>query len=162
MTGGIRGRLLNDNSGSYGPSHQEHLFRQYLHYVESAEKISERRVAANNYLLTINSILVALYGTFPAAHAAGFWSLLLPFAGVLMAATWLQIVTSYRDLNSIKYSVIHELEAQLPAALYAYEWYKADMGRGDAYRPTSHLERAVPVIFGLIYIGLGVAHFVST
>jgi hypothetical protein len=70
--------------------------------------------------------------------------------------TWHRIITSYRDLNTVKFKVIHELEREMPAALYDYEWQKAEEGRGKAYHPLTHLERWVPVVFMLLYVLLAV------
>lgn len=144
--------LIRQTEKRYGKSFRSDLFEQYKLYVESAEKISERRVAANNYLLTVNAFLVTLYGLVAASRFNTFWTILVPVAGLLVALTWHRIITSYRDLNTVKFKVIHELEQQMPAALYDYEWHKAEEGRGKAYRPLSHLERWVPIIFMVLYV----------
>lgn len=81
----------------------------------------------------------------------------MPVAGFLVALTWHRIITSYRDLNAVKFAVIHELEQQMPAALYDYEWHRAGEGKGKAYHPLSHLERWAPIIFMLLYVLLAVA-----
>lgn len=145
-------KLIRHAEESYGASFKADLFEQYKLYVESAEKISERRVAANNYLLTVNAFLVTLYGLVAASRFNTYWTVLVPVAGFLVALTWYRIITSYRDLNTIKFKVIHELEDHMPAALYDYEWRKAEAGRGKAYHPLSHLERWVPIIFMVLYV----------
>lgn len=149
-------QLLRHTKESYGHSFEAHLFEQYKHYVESAEKISERRVSANNYLLTVNAFLVTLYGLVAASRFHTFWTILVPVAGFLVSLTWYRIITSYRDLNTVKFKVIHELEQHMPAALYDYEWQKAEEGRGKTYHPLSHLERWVPIIFMILYVLLGI------
>ena len=108
--------LIRHTKESYGESFKADLFEQYKLYVESAEKISERRVSANNYLLTVNAFLVTLYGLLAASRYEGYWTLLVPVAGSLVSLTWHRIITSYRDLNSVKFKVIHDLEQQMPAA----------------------------------------------
>jgi hypothetical protein len=145
-------QLIRHTKESYGESFKADLFEQYKLYVESAEKISERRVSANNYLLTVNAFLVTLYGLLAASPYKGGWAVLVPVAGVLVSLTWHRIITSYRDLNTVKFKVIHELEQQMPAALYDYEWQKAEEGRGKAYHPLTHLERWVPIIFIVLYV----------
>jgi L-asparagine transporter-like permease len=125
-------QLIRYTTESYGESFRADLFEQYKLYVESAEKISERRVSANNYLLTVNAFLVTLYGLLAASPYKGGWAVLVPVAGVLVSLTWLRIITSYRDLNMVKFKVIHELEREMPAALYDYEWHIAEEGRGKA------------------------------
>jgi hypothetical protein len=145
-------QLIRHTQESYGESFKAHLFEQYKLYVESAEKISERRVSANNYLLTVNAFLVTLYGLLAASSYKGGWAVLVPVAGVLVSLTWHRIITSYRDLNTVKFKVIHELEREMPVALYDYEWHKAEEGRGKAYHPLTHLERWVPIIFIVLYV----------
>lgn len=145
-------KLIQQTPDAYGESFKADLFEEYKLYVESAERISERRAAANNYLLTVNAFLVTLYGVVAASPFNSFWTVLVPVAGFLVALTWHRIITSYRDLNAVKFKVIHELEQHLPAALYAYEWYKAEEGQGKTYHPLSHLERLVPAIFMVLYV----------
>lgn len=143
--------LISQAASEYGNSFKTVLFEQYKLYVESAERISERRVAANNFLLTVNAFLVTLYGLVASNRFNATWIIFVPIAGLLVSFTWHRIISSYRDLNTIKFKIIHELEKHLPAALYSYEWHKAEEGRGNAYHPLSHLERWVPVIFMAIY-----------
>jgi len=149
-------QLIRQTKESYGDTFKADLFEQYKLYVESAEKISERRVSANNYLLTVNAFLVTLYGLVAASRFNTIWMILVPVAGFLVALTWHRIITSYRDLNTVKFKVVHELEQQMPAALYDYEWHKAGEGRGKAYHPLSHLERWVPIIFMVLYVLLAI------
>lgn len=143
--------LIGQTEETYGNTFKNDLFEQYKMYVESAEKISERRVAANNYLLTVNAFLVTLYGLVAASIFNTYWTILVPIAGLLVALTWHRIITSYRDLNTVKFKIIHELEQHMPAALYKYEWQKAEEGKGKKYHPLSHLERWVPIIFIGLY-----------
>ncbi len=153
--------LIRRTKESYGESFTADLFEQYKLYVASAEKISERRVSANNYLLTVNAFLVTLYGLLAASQYKSYWTILVPVAGILVSLTWHRIITSYRDLNTVKFKVIHELEQQMPAALYDYEWQKAEEGRGSAYHPLSHLERWIPIVFIVLYALLGVVGLFS-
>lgn len=148
--------LMQHSKASYGESFAADLFAQYTHYVESAEKISERRVSANNYLLTVNAFLVTLYGIVAASRYNTYWTILVPVAGLLVSLTWHRIITSYRDLNTVKFAVIHELEQHMPTALYDYEWRKAQEGQGKAYHPLSHLERWIPITFMVLYVLLGI------
>ncbi len=149
-------QLIRHTKETYGESFRADLFEQYKLYVESAERVSERRVSANNYLLTVNAFLVTLYGILAASPYKSYWIILVPVAGVLVSLTWYRIIMSYRDLNSVKFELIHELEQHLPAALYDYEWQKAERGRGKAYHPLTHLERWVPIVFMALYALLAI------
>ena len=44
--------LIQQTEQQYGASFKTDLFEQYKFYVASAEKVSERRVTANNYRFT--------------------------------------------------------------------------------------------------------------
>lgn len=144
--------LLNTTPADYGDSYREHLLEQYKLYVESASQISERRTSANNYLLTVNTTLVTLFALTATLADARVWHLALAVAGLLVCATWYIMIRSYRDLNTAKFVVIHELERQLPASLFAYEWHVAERGRGKAYRPLTHIERFIPAVFAVLFI----------
>ncbi|MCI0363061.1 MAG: hypothetical protein L0219_04220 [Phycisphaerales bacterium] len=156
MGDGTKPQLIRQTKESYGDSFKADLFAQYTHYVESAEKISERRVVANNYLLTVNALLVTLYGVIAASKYHTYWTILVPVAGLLVAVTWHRIITSYRGLNTVKFKVIHELEQHMPAAIYDYEWDTAQRGKGKVYHPLSHLEQWIPLVFIILYIVLAV------
>jgi hypothetical protein len=71
-------------------------------------------------------------------------------------------VDSYKDLNKAKFAVIHELENQLPVALFRHEWSvcghnrkKKDKPVEDMYVPLTHLERWIPWMFAVLYVVLG-------
>src|SRR6266850_4777427 len=106
----------------YGPVYQQHLFDQYKLYIESADHISQRRSSTNSFFLAVNASLVTLFGLAPALRASAAWHLLVPIAGILVCLGWFSLVENYRNLNSVKFTVIHELEMKLPASLYKYEW----------------------------------------
>ncbi len=60
-------------------------------------------------------------------------------------------------LNSGKFKVIHEIEEQLPMALYKHEWEILGGGKDKTkYWPISHIEKIVPLVFVLAYITLAV------
>jgi hypothetical protein len=147
----LRGQLIRHSKDTYGEDFNAVLFDQYKHYVESAEKISERRVTTNNYFLTVNVSLVSVFGIISSNSIRSAWVVLLPLVGIIVAITWYRVIHSYRNLNTVKFAVIHELEQYTPAALYDYEWQKADEGKGKVYRPVSHLEAWVPVAFMVLF-----------
>jgi hypothetical protein len=121
-----------------------------------------KRQNANNYLLTLNSSLVTLFVVFISTFGNHRWNALIPATGLIVCFIWWSLVDSYKDLNTAKFAVIHELEEQLPVALFRHEWFvcghnrkKKDKPVEDQYVPLTHLERWVPVAFAVLYIGLG-------
>lgn len=55
-------RLFQKSEKEYGNNYKPHLFEQYKLYIQSAEKISDRRQNANNYFITINTALISFLG----------------------------------------------------------------------------------------------------
>ena len=147
--------LISLTPGNYGPKFQDHLLEQYKLYVESAQRTSERRLHSGNFFLAINSSLVAVFGITLSSFGKHRWNAAIPMTGMLVSFVWLRVVKSYKDLNTAKFKVIHELESHLPAALFKYEWHVCGWG-GDTkkYRPLTHSEQWVPVVFMVFYLVL--------
>lgn len=124
-----------------------HLLDQYKLYVEMADRISTRRQSANSYFLTVNSAILAFVGYVTSKDSSDYlW--LLGIAGVTLSYLWYRLIRSYRDLNTAKFKVVHDIEKKLPISPYDAEWEA--MGRGenaDLYKPVTHIEIGVPWIF---------------
>jgi hypothetical protein len=65
---------------------------------------------------------------------------------------WYGLVRSYKDLNTAKFKVIHEMEAKLPVAPYDSEWEKVGKGKNSKlYLPFTHIEIYIPWVFFVIH-----------
>jgi hypothetical protein len=66
----------------------------YKLYLETAEKVSERRAEANTWMLSVNSAIVALYGYLSEAGASvgdfekSVWLWAIPVAGIVVCLAW--------------------------------------------------------------------------
>jgi len=139
-------QLIANPRETYGERFQEHFLEQYKLYVDSAQKVSEKRISMGNYLLTVSSSLLTVFGIASTLHVAGMWLVIIPIAGVLVSLTWFSLIVSYKNLNTAKFKVIHELGNYLPAALFRSEWHACEQGKGKAYKPITHLERWIPYL----------------
>lgn len=146
-----RSGLFNEieEGKEYPPNEKwySHLLDQYKLYVEMADRISQRRATANSYFLTVNSAILAFVGYLTMKDSTtDLW--LIAVAGFTLSVLWERLITSYRDLNTAKFKVIHKIEKRLPISPYEAEWIAMGEGkRPDLYRPISHIERGVPFIF---------------
>lgn len=147
MTDRLGEGLFSHTTSTYDGTYKSDLLEQYKLYVQSAENVSARRVASSRYLLTLNVALVALYGLQSSDIGSNWWALLIPILGSLVSVLWLRIIKSHRDLNTIKFGIIHELEQSLPAALFEREWRLAERGQGKLYRAVTDIERWIPGAF---------------
>lgn len=116
--------LFKTSEREYGDRYKDHLLSQYKLYVESIDKISDRRQNANNYFITINTVLISFIGLlFQAKILENIrWiKLLICVVGITICVIFGFLLRSYKQLNSGKFTVIQEFEEKLPAALYDFE-----------------------------------------
>lgn len=129
-----------------------HLLDQYKLYVEMADRISARRATANSYFLSVNTAMLAFVGYLTSKDStADLW--LLAAAGIVLSYLWHALITSYRNLNTAKWLVVHQIEKRLPISPYDAEWEA--MGRGEnpkLYKPITHIELGVPYIFMALHV----------
>ena len=152
-------KLFKHTEESYGVNYKDHLFEQYKLYIESVEKISDRRQHANNYFVTINTALISLIGLFfqiKIFEDIVWIKSLLAFVGIIICIIFWYLIKSYKQLNSGKFTVIHKIEEKLPLELYKYEWEILGKGKDKKkYYPFTHVELLMPWVFGVIYFILG-------
>jgi hypothetical protein len=137
---------------------EDHLFEQYRLYVDTSQKLSDRRLSTNSYLFTINSSLVTVLGVLATFIQDRRDLTVIPAVGFLLAIAWMLLLTSFKRLNAAKFDVIHELEKSLPARLFYMEW---EYMKARKYWIMSDVERAIPVLF-LVFYGALFAFFVSS
>jgi hypothetical protein len=147
-------QLISNPKASYGESFQGHLLEQYKLYVESAQKVTDRRILTGNYLLTVNSFLLTVFGVASSQHLGSIWLAIIPVAGLLVSFTWYSLVVFYRNLGASKYKIIHQLEGLLPVTPFRSEWRSSHDEKGRRHTGVTHLERVIPLIFAAIYIAL--------
>lgn len=146
--------LLRKSEEIYGEKFVDHYLEIYKIYLELADKISERRQSANSFFLSINTAIVGLLGYLQSAHnsrlSLGFY-FLISVGGMLICYMWYRLVQSYKQINSAKFKVIHQIEQNLPIAPYDTEWEILGHGKeSKKYLPFTHIEILVPwVFFGL-------------
>ncbi len=124
--------------------------------VEMADRISARRLTANSFFLTINTALVALTGYLSLANKQGleiaqYW--VIAIAGIALCYMWYRQIRSYSGLNSAKFSVIHEMEKDLPYRMFDAEWEAVGRGKNSKkYLPFTQIEMCIPWVFLLLHL----------
>jgi hypothetical protein len=146
----------------YGEGYQQHLVEQYKLYVQMADNISLRRSQSNQFYISVLSALLAvvalvgkLYGSGEDAQIelVNLAFLCITILGLIICIVWAVNLLSYRQLNSGKFKVIHEMESMLPYACYDREW--AILGQGHSlskYIPLTNVEVYVLAIMSIPYI----------
>ena len=120
---------------NYGKDYQSHLMEQYKLCVEMADRVSARRGQANSFYISLLSALLALLALiFDNELFTGAASVFLFFTaliGLALCLAWYINIQSYRQLNGLKFKVIHEIEASLPCPCYKREWDLLKEQRGE-------------------------------
>ena len=75
-----------------------------------------------------------------------------------MCLAWVALLTSYRKLNRAKFTVLTEIEADLPVPLFTRE---REAYRRDRRWSLSNIERLIPGCFALLYAVMLVAAVVT-
>ncbi|MBM7438105.1 hypothetical protein OG524_19450 [Streptomyces sp. NBC_01520] len=139
------------------------VLEQYKVYVESADRASARRNVANTFFLTVNGLLLTLFGAAAASgvrEAPAVGVVCVVVAALCQCVVWWAQARSYRRLGSAKWAVVAELELRLPALAYSSaEWGTALPSRG--YTPLTRIEQWVPVVFAALHLGMGLTVLIS-
>lgn len=132
------------------------VVEQWKLLVDTTERVSTRRSLTNTFFLGINAAVFTLLAAFwtKGPVSWGAVPLVFPLVAVLVSClVWLALLQSYRRLNQAKFQIVHELERQLPAAVFGEEWRLLNGGsRLRRYRRLSYLEQLVPVVFMTMYV----------
>jgi len=133
-------------------SREDIFFEQYKMYVDTAEKVSDRRQNANNFFLTLNSVLLTFTGYLTTLSFA-FWNIILAVAGLSISLLWFLTIASFRNLNRSKFNIICDMEKNLPLKIFGEEWKQLGEGKDwKKYIKISKVEQGIPFIFFGLYL----------
>ena len=140
----------------------DRTFELYKLYLQTAEKTTDRRGAANTWMLSVNAAITGFYGYLSKggvpAEQTGVWFWAIPVAGILISLAWFVLIGNYRTLNGAKFKILQELEEDFEVRLFKkeYQLYKADMPYSF-----SSVEQAIPLAFIAFYIALVAAAYIA-
>jgi len=146
----LRDKLIANDKDGYGESYQAHSLEIYKLYVQMADNISARRQSANSFFLAVNTAIIGIVGY--VGGPSGKWNWIISLAGLVLCYAWYRLIRSYKDINSGKFKVVHEIEKELPLSPYDAEWEALGRGKNSKlYLPFTHIEIWVPAIFGALH-----------
>jgi hypothetical protein len=152
--------------GNYGSEFKAHILEQYKLYVEMADRVSSRRVQIASFYTSVLSALLALLSITSNKDLfqgpQSFVLLTVAILGLCLCVAWAANINSYKQLNSLKFRVIHEMEAYLPFPCYDREWeiLKEDKNKRRYLRLTA-IEPYIPMILAVPYLCLLVYSFIK-
>lgn len=132
------------------------LLEQYKVFLQTSEDLVLRRQNVNNFYISINSAIIAIFSALVAFDLSGdvryFIAILFCFVGIVLSVAWIKILVAYGNLNSSKMKIISSIEKHLPASLYDAEWAAlSDKLNKKRYVSFTDNEKRIPCIFIVIY-----------
>lgn len=154
--------LVDSAKSAYGEKFNEHLLEEYKIFVSLTDQTSVRRGQSSKFYISVLSALFALLSLIIEREIVTISQPILLFGmsilGLAICLTWYLNIQSYKQLNSLKFQVLHEMEEQLPFRCFAREWeilklqnQKKNRNRNNYVRLTT-VEGFIPMIFAMPYI----------
>ena len=97
-------KLTNKNNFK-NDTDKNNMLEQYKTYVESADKISDRRINVNTFFITLNSALITVMTIFFNNISLLFF---LSFLGTIFSILWFLNLKNYKHINNCKFNIIHK------------------------------------------------------
>ncbi len=111
--------LESISRGQYGEGYDTVVLEQWKTCVEMANSNTEKRTNSNNIFITINAALLAVV-----SFSLDYKSIVLSIVGIVVCIVWLYSIENYKNLSSVKFHIVNEIERKLPLAPFSYEWEK--------------------------------------
>jgi hypothetical protein len=130
-------------------------FEQYKLYIDGIERISDRWDSANKYFITLNSSIFVLAGLIIqyTQDNQELFLIGLCLLGLAISVIFWFLINAYKQLNTGKFAMVHNIEEKLPLQLYKDEWKILGEGKDKKkYFPFSHIERLIPIVFFACYL----------
>lgn len=128
-------------------SYNSELLEQWKTCVESVDRISQRRDAANGLFTTLG------IGVLTASTAiGGCKSIPLLIVGIGICIVWLLYISSFKRLNDAKFAVIDSMESQMQGRPFADEWKR--LTGSKKYNKQTTIEKALPMLFGIVFCSM--------
>ena len=143
---------------------QKELLEIYKLHAELADRVSQRREGANRLYVSLLVGLMVFLGALLRFGVGEVPVRIVLFSvgtiGALLSLSWYVVIRSYRQLNSGKFTALHELEEKLAYPFFRREWDLLAEGKDRSrYWKLTNVEVGLPCIFFVLFFGLTVYSF---
>jgi len=137
------------------------LLEIYKLHAELADRVSQRREAANRLHLGLLSGLGLFAGIFAEIGDTESLThgvfLVVGMLGMAISFSWWAVIRSYRQLNSGKFKALDELEDKIAFPFFRREWEILKQGtQRSTYWKLTSVETFLPAAFGILSFGFAV------
>ena len=137
------------------------LLEIYKLHADLADRVSQRRIEASKIFVSALLGILALLGL-ALRFGVGDVPVQAVFSvtgilGIALTISWLGVIHSHKQLNCEKFRVLHKLEEQLPFQFFKDEWDPDNTGsKSNAYWKLTDVEKLMPLVFLLLFVGIAV------
>lgn len=128
----------------------------YKLHCEMADRTSQRRNQTNQFYITALSVFVGILSLSNTSELKPHFnqiSLIGGIMGLILCIVWAINIRSYRQLNSAKFKVLHEIEKKLEFQFFIEEWKHLGGGKfNKKYYRLTVIERYIPALFCIPFI----------
>lgn len=117
---------------------------QYKFFIESAEKMSEKRINQNNIYLTFSLALLSFVSV---SKLDKIFFYIICILGILISMVWFVTIDNYSKRNKVKYQIINEYENN-----NKLKWFNEENKRISILTNLTLLEKTLPITFIIIYL----------
>lgn len=117
---------------------------QYKIFIESAEKMSEKRINQNNIYLTFSLALLSFVSV---SKLDKIFFYIICILGILISMVWFVTIDNYSKRNKVKYQIINEYENN-----NKLKWFNEENKRISILTNLTLLEKTLPITFIIIYL----------
>ncbi len=143
-------------------------FEEYKFFAESTQYLSERRQAATQTYLSVNTAIFAVFAFLIKDYGIDqerfiIFTLPLFLVGIVACWIWHRIIIQYKGLIGWRYDQLMEIERQIENShqMYIQEWEKYFKPiKGKEKFGFSKLEHLLPIMFMVLYLIYGIGLFI--
>ena len=143
-------------------SRNSELLEIYKLHAEFSDRVAQRREGANRlYVGILTGFLVAVVALtrfdLEGHSVIDMLTFVGGLIGIVLCLSWYLVIRSYRQLNTAKFAILHELEGKLPFAFFKREWEQLEEGKKlNKYLNITKAEMTLPILFGILFLALAV------
>ena len=131
------------------------LIEQYKIFQKTSEDLVQRRQNVNSFYISVNSAICAVTGIVMGIVDMPiklYVALFMCILGIILDASWINMLEAYGTLNAAKMKVISLMEKNLPISAYDVEWQvMSDKLNNKKYVSFTNSEKRIPKIFFVVY-----------
>lgn len=130
---------------------------EYKTFIEDTQRLSDRRQAANNIYLSVNSLLLGAVALLVQLGGLDQWVflpivMLIAIAGWFICRDWKSLLLNYRKLLDVRFRELKKREERFDGSFQMYHVEGRDLDYDDTEKGFWRIEINLPAVFRFVYV----------